>query len=148
MISFSNSSIMGKKLITWNEEYSVGYNEIDTQHKKLIDIINVMFSAFSSGKARELVPDVINKLIEYTKYHFETEEKYFYKYQYPKTEEHIEKHKEFIQMIQDFEIKFKTKDKNLHYDILYYLKNWLTDHILGDDKTYANFFTDNKIEKL
>ncbi len=139
---------MAKKLIEWSQIYSVGYEDIDIQHNKLIDLINEMFNAFSEGKAEEKINDIIEELISYTQYHFDLEEKYFYKHNYPETDEHVNEHQKFVASIIKFKEDIKNKKENVHYEIFEYIKKWLVDHILVADMKYSTFFKGLKINEL
>ena len=77
---------MGKKLIEWSEHYSVGYDLFDKQHQQLIEMINNLYSSFLSGEAQEKASKIVDEMINYTDYHFKSEEKYFDKYNYPEIE--------------------------------------------------------------
>ena len=139
---------MAKKLIDWKEKYSVFYDEIDEQHKKLVDMINELYDSFTQGKADDVVEDILIKMIKYTDYHFKTEEKYFEKYTYSNTEEHIKEHKKFVSDVTDFYKDFKNGSISLSYDIMTFLRNWLLEHIYGSDKKYALEFKKKNIDKL
>ncbi len=138
---------MSIKLIEWTEKFSVGFEDIDKQHKKLIELINKMFEKFLSNQAEEIVKEILDELIEYTQYHFDLEEKYFYLYKYPKAEEHTKIHQNFVAKV--LEVKkdlLKNKD-DVKYEIYNFLKEWLSDHILGADMEYSKFFKANKLEE-
>ncbi|MCD6556216.1 MAG: hemerythrin [Bacteroidetes bacterium] len=137
---------MSKKLVTWSEIYSVGIKIIDEQHERLIDLINILFNSFSEGNAENIIPEIIKELKEYTEYHFKTEENLFEKYNYPDKENHIQKHKDFIQQVDNWKDKMLHNDENLHYELMNYLKKWLTEHITGDDFKYKLFFKENNIK--
>lgn len=139
---------MGKKLIEWSKMYSVGYDDIDIQHNKLIDLINEMFSAFSEGLAEHNIQNIIEELISYTQYHFDLEEKYFYKYNFPETEEHIKEHKSFVSSIIKFKENLNNGKENVHYEVFEYIKKWLTEHILVSDMKYSTFYNGLKISEL
>ena len=63
--------------ITWSDNLSVNIKEIDTEHKKLINMINELHSAMGSGKGREAMERSLPGLVDYTKTHFAYEEKLF-----------------------------------------------------------------------
>ena len=136
---------MSTKLINWDKTYSVGIEIIDKQHKKLVDIINVLFNSFSNGKAENIVSDVINELVEYTVYHFKVEEDLFEEYNYPEKEDHKQKHQEFINQVAEWKVKLQKGDENIHYECLDFLKTWLLKHIKGDDIAYTVYFKENNI---
>lgn len=75
-------------LIKWNAFYSVNVEEIDNQHKKLIDLINQLYDAMKAGKGTEVLSTVLTELVEYTAYHFETEERLFLQQGYAEYEAH------------------------------------------------------------
>lgn len=139
---------MGKKLIEWSSIYSVGYEDIDEQHNKLIDLINEMFSAFSEGLAEKKIAKILTELIAYTQYHFDLEEKYFYKHNFPETEEHIKEHQGFVASIIKFQEDLIKGKENTHYEVFEYMKKWLVNHILVSDIKYSTFYKGLKIEKL
>ncbi len=138
---------MSIRLIEWTEKFSVGFEDIDKQHKKLIELINKMFEKFLSKQADEIVKEVLDELIEYTQYHFDLEEKYFYLYKYPKAEEHTKIHQSFIAKVLEVKKDLIENKDDVKYEIYNFLKEWLSDHILGADMEYSKFFKSNKLKE-
>jgi hemerythrin len=64
-------------LIEWEDIYSVGIEEFDNDHKKLIELINRLHQAMLDKKAKEVLGEIINELVDYTIYHFNKEEAMF-----------------------------------------------------------------------
>ncbi len=138
---------MKSEFIKWNDNlYSVGFEKIDNQHKKLIAVINKLFNSFSEGKAEEIIQEIIQELTDYTQYHFKTEEDIFEKINYPDKEKHINEHQDFVKQISIWKNKIEKDEKDVHYDLLNFLKNWLIKHIQKEDKAYEKFFKQNNIK--
>jgi hemerythrin len=134
-------------LITWDDSIALNIGEIDSQHKQLVNIINDLFDAMMIVRSSEVIGDILNRLIDYTKYHFTTEEMYFDQFGYSESEEHKEEHKYFLEQVAVFKKAFdegKTKlddsDAPLAVDLFKFLKNWLVNHIQVSDKKYAPLF--------
>jgi hemerythrin len=133
-------------LIEWTEDFSVGVVEIDNQHKKLVKMINELHQAMKQGKGNSHAGDIINQLVDYSIYHFQTEEKYFDKFDYPQTEKHKKIHTDFVNIVSFFKNEFKNNEVMLTIDILNFLSSWLRKHILGDDMEYSDFFIENGLK--
>ncbi len=127
-------------LITWNQGLSVNVKEIDEEHKVLINLINELHDAMMKGKSKDVIENIINELVTYTKKHFSTEEKYFKQYEYPDEKSHINQHNLFVEKVKDFQEKHTTGGAFLSIEIMEFLKDWLTNHIIGTDKKYTDFF--------
>ena len=74
--------------IEWNEKIATGINNIDNQHRHLVEIINKLYEdVFVKGNG-----DIVNELLMdmkiYTINHFSAEEKLLKKYQYFEEMEH------------------------------------------------------------
>ncbi len=139
---------MKKELIKWSNLYSVGYQEIDGQHQNLVGIINELYAAFTEAKADAVIKDILEKMIDYTGYHFGTEEKYFDKYKYPQSPEHIVEHQNFVQKVSLFFSEYKNGSVTLSYDVMNFLKEWLLNHIKISDKTFGQYYSDKGIVEL
>ena len=126
-------------MMTWNDKYSVSINEMDNQHKELINLLNELYDAMSSGKSNTLLSSVITKLIAYTRKHFAAEELFMQKYAYPSYEAHKREHAAFIMKVQEFQQNFNAGKITLSIDISTFLKNWLVNHIQVEDKKYGTF---------
>ena len=75
---------------------SVGNQSIDDQHRYLICLINTSEMAIKTGDYKDTLRLIIEQLVEYTRYHFETEERIQEKIQYPDFEKHKREHQELI----------------------------------------------------
>ncbi len=59
---------------TWDSKCSVDVDEMDSQHKKLIAIINDLYKAMMSGRSQDVAESTLDELIRYTIDHFSAEE--------------------------------------------------------------------------
>ncbi len=124
------------QLITWTDDLSVGVQELDDQHKILIDMLNSLAEAIQAGKSRELRIAVFNKLLEYTKVHLTVEEGMLRIAQYPKFDEHKKEHESLVAQVLEFREKLATGEAHASAELLMFLRRWLTDHIMKSDKAY------------
>lgn len=126
-------------LIEWIDDYSVGIEEIDNQHKKLVSILNELHESLKWGKGEEQTGAVLDKLVKYTVYHFKYEEKLFDTYDYPDSTEHKRFHTDLVHQVSGYYTSFREGNTGVGLEIYKFLKNWLFDHILGSDKRYAAY---------
>jgi hemerythrin len=51
----------------WSENLSVGINEIDEQHKKLVSQINALHDGMRSGQGKDTLEKTLGELADYTR---------------------------------------------------------------------------------
>ncbi|MGP1438897.1 MAG: bacteriohemerythrin [Treponema sp.] len=129
------------KHIEWDESLSVGYSQIDGHHKKLINIIEEIYSLLDLpiNEYRYKVGKVLKKLSDYTIYHFTEEEKVMKQHKYPGFEEHAKIHASFIKKLHDALPLMAGGDKQTAIDMYNFLGNWLVEHIAITDHQWSNF---------
>ncbi|NBC48447.1 MAG: bacteriohemerythrin [Gammaproteobacteria bacterium] len=132
-------------LIEWNESFSVNVSEIDRQHQKLIALYNKLHEAMSRGKGNEVLERVFDELLDYTKTHFKTEERYFQAINYAGTNGHIMEHEAFVKKLSELSEKFHAGKAFLTVETLAFMRNWLNEHIKGTDKQYTRCFNEHGI---
>lgn len=125
-------------LITWASMLSVGVKEIDDQHKKLIDLINQLNDAMLAGKSRDSMGKILGELAAYTQYHFSTEERLMGQYKYEESVDHKEQHKKLIQSVSDFKKQFDSGQTMISVELMNFLRDWLSGHILKTDKKFGS----------
>ena len=92
--------------LTWSPQLSVGVVELDNDHKKLVELVNRMHDALSEGKARTAVGPLLDDLIRYTRSHFEHEERFFARTEYPQTTAHKAEHDKLTHAVLDLQKRF------------------------------------------
>ena len=128
-------------LITWNDSFSVGSEEIDSQHRNLVGMLNGLHEAMSRGRGRDIMVATITNLVAYTRTHFRTEEDLFKHVGYPHTAAHVKEHQAFTGKITDFRDRFSAGKAALSVEVMNFLSDWLKNHIMGSDKQYVPFIT-------
>ncbi|MBT3253530.1 MAG: hemerythrin family protein [Candidatus Marinimicrobia bacterium] len=130
-------------MLSWDSSYSVGIQEIDDQHQKLIDFINELELALGKSDNRETVVKVLNGIVFYTKDHFAQEELYFRQFDYDKTDDHITEHADLITQVEKLVYQFEVNGTFDIPNVIEFLKAWLIEHILGADQEYVSCFKEN-----
>ncbi|AFM40138.1 hemerythrin-like metal-binding domain-containing protein [Desulfosporosinus acidiphilus SJ4] len=124
-------------MLVWKEEYSIGVEHIDEQHKHLFEIGNRIYDLLENylyvDKYDKIIA-IIHELSDYTKYHFKAEEDYMLEIKYPRYFSQKVEHDDFIQKIEqiDFEEIDQDQDKHIR-EILTFVFDWVLEHILKKD---------------
>ena len=96
-------------------------------------------------KGKEAIGNLLGELVDYTHYHFATEEKYFRLYNYPSFDVHKSEHDLMRNLVADLKLKFDANTETIIVDVMELLKDWLSDHVLGSDQKYGSFLNEQGI---
>jgi hemerythrin-like metal-binding protein len=116
--------------LEWSDALSVGVAAVDEDHKKLVSLVNALFSACFVGVGDEAVSAVLKELIDYTQYHFAREEAFLRSHGSPALEPHAEEHRKLTEQVLAIS---RQGASALSDEVLQFLRDWLTHHILETD---------------
>ena len=133
-------------LITWNETLSVNVQEIDSQHKHLVELINQLHDAMSQGRGREVMGKVLEGLIDYTRTHFATEERLIAAHAYPGLPRQKAEHDALTKKVLDLQSQFLAGQGVLTLEVMKFLKDWLSNHILEVDKQFGVYLNSKGVK--
>jgi len=129
-------------LFVWNQKLSVGIASIDDQHKKLVMLVNQLHDGMMSGQGKQMLGGVLKNLITYTDIHFKHEEQLFAHTGYPDAAAHKQHHDDLVRQVREIAAKYDSAGPGaLTIPVMNFLKEWLTNHIMGDDKKYSAHLT-------
>ena len=124
--------------IPWQPAMSMGIEALDEEHRLLIGMINSLHEQWASGDAREKARETLMEMRRYAFNHFQHEEGMMLADGYPRLEEHQAQHEGFRVRLRHFE-ELAHQGKESPSDVLTFLSDWLTNHILASDRDYARF---------
>ncbi|WP_088226913.1 hemerythrin family protein [Desulfosporosinus sp. FKB] len=124
-------------MLEWKEEYSIGVEQIDEQHRHLFEIGNKIYDLLENylyvDKYDRIVA-IIRELKDYTKYHFQAEEDYMIELKYPRYFSQKVEHDDFIKKIEEIDLESLDRDQDKHIrGILTFVFDWVLEHILKKD---------------
>jgi len=128
------------KFVEWSETLSVGIEEIDEQHKVLVEMVNKMHEAIHQRHGSDVVIAILSDLTDYTRIHFAVEESLMRILGFQGYEEHKAVHEELLHSVQDLQEKVASGKKSIGFELMHFLKTWLTKHIMEEDMQYSSFF--------
>jgi len=131
----------------WTEEYSLGIQIIDDQHKHFFEIVNRIYDLLEKkDNSKKEMTDIVAELVDYALFHLSTEEKYFNQFAYSDIANHMKYHTMFRLKSSEYSEKIKEENVDLPaliLEIANFSKDWLAQHILVADKMYAPFFKEH-----
>lgn len=132
-------------LMEWKDELSVGSEEIDEQHRNLVELLNRLHEAVNEGKSKEALSDLLSELIESAEAHFQKEEAYMQDFDYSGYSEHKRDHDNFVEEVTDFQAKFETGEILFSVEVMEFLRDWFAAHIKSRDGEYEQCFRDHQL---
>lgn len=124
----------------WSEELKVGVDQMDAQHKTLVDLINSLYDLLEAGKKKEAMDLFRERVKVYLEKHLSDEEKFMESIGYPDLEIHKRAHEKFRKLMLEVCEKLKEEDEREFRSALALLWGWLYSHIQKVDKKYGQFY--------
>jgi len=124
----------------WCDDLSVGIEEIDEDHRRLIKCLDDLFTACYAGQGPQVLSKILCCLMKYTREHFSREEDIMRRIGYSALEDHRAAHAELVTELDDIIEQFEISNSHeLSNKTLQFLEDWLTHHILIEDKKIGKF---------
>ena len=129
------------KDIVWDEILSVGVEEIDEDHRKLVNIFNILNHSVIAEESSDYLAATLAELINCTVWHFSHEERLMLKHRYEGIEEHKAEHQELIKSAKELQQEILQADKPVVDAHIEFLERWLTEHILTADLRLGSYLS-------
>ena len=124
-------------LMQWNSNLVLNIPTIDKQHQVLVKWMNLFHDKHLNGNVDDAIL-ALQSLAKYCVLHFEDEEKMMESHNYADFEAHKATHEALLNQVTHLVDEYIKSPNRLNGDRMgAFLKNWLQNHILGTDKSYA-----------
>jgi hemerythrin len=130
-------------IVEWNDGFCLGIEQLDKEHKYLVDLINSFYDACARQSPIEKLDVFLQELIDYTTYHFNAEEVMMRGLEYVKYTEHRERHEFFKKTVIEMQAEFAAERKDISVATLTFLIHWLRQHILFEDADFCRLASKN-----
>jgi hemerythrin-like metal-binding protein len=125
----------------WKDNFSIGIDNIDSQHRKLIDLLDQCIKKTASSK-NEFLP-VLNDMKKYADTHFRAEEQLMLTINFPGLEQHKVQHLLFEENLGLLEKEVNNWEKLTIVTMTSFLRDWFIQHILDCDKQIGAYVRAN-----
>lgn len=126
--------------MNWESKYELGIDEMDQQHQKWLEILNQFYDQLNGENINQKIVKMVDQVIDYTEFHFSEEEKFLDQLNYPMLGEQKEMHEQICETIKSFKQELEQEKMIISTRITRELKRWFTEHILHEDKKYADYY--------
>ena len=127
------------KDLVWDHVLSVGVDEVDDDHRKLVDLFNMLNHSVTEGDDPEYLAAILEELINCTAWHFSHEERLMLKHGYEGLAEHKEEHQELVKSAKELQHKILQAGNLVATEDIEFLERWLTEHILTTDMRMGSY---------
>jgi hemerythrin len=132
-------------LITWSSKYSVGVKNLDEQHQVVVNLLNELHAAMLKGQAQSVAGALLPKIVNHAREHFSTEERLMESTKFSGLAEHRAEHIALLAKAEEYAARHKRGDKTIYLELLNFMRDWLTDHMLNVDKKYTVWMNEHGI---
>jgi len=126
--------------LEWTRDLAVGVEEIDEQHQELFRRAERLILALRAGDRGEIEP-LLRYLADYVVSHFDCEERWMARAEYPGLEAHQDAHRRFKDDFADLTREYQRKGPTplMALTVHNWLAAWLRHHICGSDVELAGW---------
>ncbi len=128
------------EIFPWNDKFSIGIEQLDEQHHRLIDLLNRLAGRMSRRVGEDLLQRAFDDLTAYALFHFESEEAVWHSVLSGDAweAEHQQTHEKFVsEVLRIKALESSQPRREVQDSLLSFLVHWLVFHILESDKLLA-----------
>lgn len=122
----------------WTAAFETGLPEVDSQHQRLVEMINQITAQETEGGAVTDGPRILDALTEYAAQHFSEEEQLMAEHGLAAefVDAHVAQHRTFVSELTALRADGESDRRQLR-SLQHFLSSWLAFHILGTDQAMA-----------
>ena len=120
-------------LIEWKDEYNLGIDEVDSEHRALIELINALHEAVSAEADTAAVVDGVTRIYALVSLHFAREEAYMRETRYMAYAEHKEDHEILLDDLRDVIDEVRSDSPYAEARLSADLEYWFSEHFRTHD---------------
>ncbi len=126
----------------WKDDYKIGLPAVDSQHKRLFEIIKQLNESLRAGLKGSDVEKLFVSLDQYKTRHFQLEEKYMEECNYPGLTEQQQAHAYFMARFNELgkELSQTGMTPAIVQAIKSELAEWLKEHVTGLDMNFGKYY--------
>ena len=125
--------------IQWSRWMSVGIEELDDDHRVLVNIVNKLGADENRGSP-DVIESILDELIRYTKDHFAREEAHMAQAKYPTFAAHKALHDALTRNVESYRERFHAQRGTITGDEVFeFCADWLGRHILKEDTRFGAY---------
>ena len=126
----------------WNKNLETGNSVVDEQHKEIFTLVQKVLDAEAFSNRKERTETAMGFLADYAVRHFASEEELMTESDYPQYNTHKEQHDSFVRDVVDFIGLYQREGDTVAVSetINNFVLTWLKEHIMGSDKTMADYY--------
>ena len=132
-------------LLTWNQAGTVGVRAMDDQHGILMDTMNELRLAAVRGSGREQISEVLDRLIEFTRMHFWSEEQLMEQSGFPGLADHRAEHHSMLAQMMQAAHRVQYGEAVPMRQLLCSLRSGYIEHIEGPDRQYGPWLNEHGV---
>jgi hemerythrin len=129
--------------IQWKEEYMTGVEEIDSQHKDFVKLINRLNIIQGYGDSLEYALRLMMEVGKYADYHFTCEENLMYLTKCPHLELQQKEHEALLREYREWVQRYESHGVIID-DLIKYLEGWFAKHTVEEDKKIGQYLQSQK----
>jgi hemerythrin-like metal-binding protein len=127
--------------IKWSEQFSIGNENVDNDHKKLFEIHNDLVDLALGKCSRDEFARILSMMTDYVLKHFKKEEAYMNAFSYPDYERHRKLHEEYSYKVAMYNFELSGSNPPDPFEIILFIKKWWTNHVIKVDRKYEDYKT-------
>ena len=134
-------------LFLWTEDLSVATQQVDEQHKGLLDLFNQLHASISEKRGNDTSREIFEALVESTRLHFLFEESMMRLTHYVGYPAHKTQHEFLMEQICAVQTKLDNETGEITIDFLNSHKIWWENHIRGSDRDFSVHYEQSELNK-
>lgn len=130
--------------LAWdNQRHSVGIASIDSQHQRMIELINHINDTLSDTEKIGDAWEAVDELLVFTETHFAHEEEVMAQHGYPGLACHAEEHRKLLAQMRNLVGEARHSPSPVKARLVpAFLSDWAERHILRDDRKLGAFLAE------
>ena len=122
----------------WSADLELGVGTVDSEHQLQTRLVAVLRDAVETGRERAVIDEILKRVEETSKVHFQSEELLMRLDAYDHYGAHVEEHRQLLSQLGELRARFEADPGLDLRGSIGWMEEWLVNHIKGMDRRFTD----------